>query len=125
MLITGYRNLTGRHCGSTAMRNLVFHYCGLALTEEEVFGLGSGLDFLLIRNDANIIDLTLNLPRKVIIGLISVALSIAAAAVLVVVGLVVTRGGAVGGDHRRSRASGSDHHQRKGRVVGGPPSTCR
>ncbi len=52
-LIEGYRNLPGEHCGSTAMRNLLFHYCALELTEEEVFGLGSGLDFLLIRNDAN------------------------------------------------------------------------
>jgi len=52
VVIEGYRNLPGEHCGSTAMRNLLFHYCGLALSEEEVFGLGSGLDFLLIRNEA-------------------------------------------------------------------------
>jgi len=53
VVIEGYRNVPGEHCGSTAMRNLLFHYCGLELSEEEVFGLGSGLDFLLIRNDAN------------------------------------------------------------------------
>ncbi len=51
--IRGYRNLPGEHCGSTAMRNLLFHYCGLELSEEEVFGIGSGLDFLLIQNEAN------------------------------------------------------------------------
>jgi hypothetical protein len=46
MLIDGYRNLTGEHCGSTAMRNLLYHYCGLELSEEVVFGLGAGVDFL-------------------------------------------------------------------------------
>lgn len=35
------------------MRNLLFHYCGLELSEEQVFGLGSGLDFVLIHNEAN------------------------------------------------------------------------
>lgn len=39
--------------------------------------------FILIRNDANIIDLTLDLRRKVVLGLVSVALSLTAAAVLV------------------------------------------
>jgi hypothetical protein len=37
----------------------------------------------LIRNDANIIDLTLDLSRKVILGLFSAALSVGIAAVLV------------------------------------------
>jgi hypothetical protein len=46
MLIDDYRNLSGEHCGSTAMRNLLHHYCGLDLSEEVVFGLGAGLDFL-------------------------------------------------------------------------------
>jgi hypothetical protein len=46
MLIDDYRNLPGEHCGSTAMRNLLHHYCGLELSEPVVFGLGSGLDFL-------------------------------------------------------------------------------
>jgi hypothetical protein len=47
-LIDNYRNVPGEHCGSTAMRNLIRHYCGLALTEATVFGLGSGIDFVLI-----------------------------------------------------------------------------
>ncbi len=50
-LIEGYRNVPGEHCGSTAMRNLLQHYCGLELTEEEVFGLGSGLDFLVMETE--------------------------------------------------------------------------
>lgn len=41
------------------------------------------MQFVLIRNDANIIDLTLNLGRKVLIGLLSASLSIVLAAVLV------------------------------------------
>ncbi len=47
-LIDNYRNLPGDHCGSTAMRNLLFHYCDLDLAEEVVFGLGSGIDFFYI-----------------------------------------------------------------------------
>jgi hypothetical protein len=47
-LIKDYRNVPGEHCGSTAMRNLIRHYCGLELTEATVFGLGSGIDFVLI-----------------------------------------------------------------------------
>ena len=39
--------------------------------------------FVVIRNDANIIDLTLDLRRKVLLGLLSVALSISIAVVLV------------------------------------------
>ena len=46
MLIEGYRNPPGEHCGSTAMRNLLRHYCRLEFSEEVVFGLGAGLDFL-------------------------------------------------------------------------------
>lgn len=49
-LIESYRNLPGEHCGSTAMRNLLLHYCDLDLTEGEVFGLGSGIDFVLLEN---------------------------------------------------------------------------
>jgi len=45
-LIAGYRNRPGQHCGSTAMRNLLAHYCGLELPEAVVFGLGAGLDQL-------------------------------------------------------------------------------
>ena len=46
MLIENYRNLPGKHCGSTAMRNLLHHYCSLDLSEDTVFGLGGGVDFL-------------------------------------------------------------------------------
>ena len=51
MLISGYRNLTGEHCGSTAMRNLLYFYCDLELSEEAVLGLGAGLDFLLLASE--------------------------------------------------------------------------
>jgi hypothetical protein len=44
VLIDNYRNLTAGHCGSGAMRNLIYHYCGLELAEGVVFGLGAGLD---------------------------------------------------------------------------------
>ena len=50
-LIDNYRNDPGEHCGSTAMRNLIRHYCDLELTEAMVFGLGSGIDFVLIEAD--------------------------------------------------------------------------
>lgn len=48
MQISGYRNLTGKHCGSTAMRNLLYFYCGLEVSEEVVLGLGAGVDFVYI-----------------------------------------------------------------------------
>jgi hypothetical protein len=41
-IIENYENFPGRHCGSVAMRGLLNHYCGLALPEAAVFGLGSG-----------------------------------------------------------------------------------
>jgi len=47
-MIRGYRNRPGEHCGSTAMRNLIHHYCGLDFSESVIFGLGSGIDFLLL-----------------------------------------------------------------------------
>lgn len=50
-MIHDYRNRPGEHCGSTAMRNLIQHYCGLDLPEAVVFGLGSGLDFLLLESE--------------------------------------------------------------------------
>ena len=50
-LIDTYSNPSGAHCGSTAMRNLLKHYCGLELSEQMVFGLGSGVDFLFVRQD--------------------------------------------------------------------------
>jgi hypothetical protein len=48
IMIEGYENRTGEHCGSIAMRNLLQHYCGLDLSEPLIFGLGAGVDFLLI-----------------------------------------------------------------------------
>jgi hypothetical protein len=50
-LIENYRNVPGEHCDSTAMRNLIRHFCGLELSEATVFGLGSGIDFVLIETD--------------------------------------------------------------------------
>jgi len=44
VLIDNYRNLTAGHCGSGAMRNLIYHYTGLDLEEGVIFGLGAGLD---------------------------------------------------------------------------------
>jgi O-antigen/teichoic acid export membrane protein len=41
------------------------------------------MQFIIIRNDANIIDLTLNLRRKVLIGFLSAGISLALAAILV------------------------------------------
>lgn len=43
-IIDNYRNLTAGHCGSGAMRNLLYHYCALDLPEGVVFGLGAGID---------------------------------------------------------------------------------
>ncbi|MFO7559484.1 MAG: BtrH N-terminal domain-containing protein [Desulfobacterales bacterium] len=49
-IIENYRNIPGRHCGSTAMRNLLYHYCGLELSEEVTFGLGSGVESIFIKS---------------------------------------------------------------------------
>jgi hypothetical protein len=43
-LIENYRNIPAGHCGSGAMRNLIYHYTDLELDEGVVFGLGAGLD---------------------------------------------------------------------------------
>jgi hypothetical protein len=48
VMIDEYQNRTGEHCGSAAMRNLLCHYCRLDLSEPLVFGLGAGVDLLLI-----------------------------------------------------------------------------
>lgn len=48
-MIENYKNIPGKHCGTTAMKNLLFHFCGLELSEDAVFGLGSGIEFLYIR----------------------------------------------------------------------------
>lgn len=43
-MIEDFRIVPAGHCGSGAMRNLIYHYCGLDLDEGVVFGLGAGLD---------------------------------------------------------------------------------
>lgn len=48
-----YENVPGEHCGSAAMRNLIRHYCGLDLSEEAAFGLGSGIDLLFLESPEN------------------------------------------------------------------------
>jgi hypothetical protein len=51
-MIENFRILPAGHCGSGAMRNLIYHYCRLDLEEGVVFGLGAGLDsvFFTYRN---------------------------------------------------------------------------
>ena len=43
-MIEDFRIVPAGHCGSGAMRNLLYHYCDLDLEEGVVFGLGAGLD---------------------------------------------------------------------------------
>ncbi len=43
-LIESYRSFPGEHCGSSAMRSLLYHYYDLELPEAAVFGLGAGVD---------------------------------------------------------------------------------
>jgi hypothetical protein len=43
-MIQGYRHRPGEHCGSTVMRNMLLHHCGLDISEALVFGLGSGIE---------------------------------------------------------------------------------
>ncbi|MEH6569762.1 MAG: BtrH N-terminal domain-containing protein [Halioglobus sp.] len=50
--IENYRNLTAGHCGSGAMRNLIYHYCSLELEEGVIFGLGAGLDTVFFNYEA-------------------------------------------------------------------------
>ena len=50
-MVPGFEHLTGHHCGSTALRNLLgFH--GVAISEELAFGLGAGPCFYYIVADA-------------------------------------------------------------------------
>jgi len=49
-IISGFKQLTGVHCGSTALLN-VANYYGHNLSEAMCFGLGSGIWFLYQRND--------------------------------------------------------------------------
>ena len=43
-MVRGYRHRPGEHCGSTVMRNMLLHYCGLDISETLTFGLGSGIE---------------------------------------------------------------------------------
>jgi hypothetical protein len=43
-MIQGYRHRPGEHCGSTVMRNMLLHHCGLDISEPLTFGLGSGIE---------------------------------------------------------------------------------
>jgi hypothetical protein len=52
-LIDSYNSRPGEHCGSTAMRNLIHHYCHLDLKESDVIGLGSAPNFIFIECEAN------------------------------------------------------------------------
>ncbi len=47
-LIENYLNRPGEHCGSTAMRGLLNHYCSLDLPEPVIFGLSGGLSSIVI-----------------------------------------------------------------------------
>jgi hypothetical protein len=50
-MVPGFEHLTGHHCGSTALRNLLrFH--GVAISEELAFGLGAGPCFYYFAADA-------------------------------------------------------------------------
>ena len=51
-MIDGYRIYPGEHCGSSSMRGLLEHYCGLKLPEDAVFGLAAGLDCGFFDSDA-------------------------------------------------------------------------
>ena len=51
-MIDGYRIYPGEHCGSSSMRGLIEHYCGLKLPEDAVFGLAAGLDCGFFDSDA-------------------------------------------------------------------------
>jgi len=47
-MISGYRHRPGEHCGSTAMRNMLLHYCDLDISETLTFGLGSGIECIYV-----------------------------------------------------------------------------
>lgn len=51
-MIENFRIEPAGHCGSGAMRNLIYHYCGLDLPEGVVFGLGAGLDCVFFTYEA-------------------------------------------------------------------------
>jgi len=43
-MISGYHHRPGEHCGSTATRNMLLHYCDLDISETLTFGLASGIE---------------------------------------------------------------------------------
>ncbi len=47
-MIDGFQIFPGEHCGSVAMRGLLAHYSGLELPEDVVFGLGAGVDCMVM-----------------------------------------------------------------------------
>lgn len=49
-LITHWKHTPGRHCGSTALSNLM-HFYGHPLSEAICFGLGAGLGFFYLKGD--------------------------------------------------------------------------
>ncbi|MEH6549720.1 MAG: BtrH N-terminal domain-containing protein [Pseudomonadales bacterium] len=51
-MIENFRIVPAGHCGSGAMRNLIYHYCDLDLEEGVVFGLGAGLDTIFFSYEA-------------------------------------------------------------------------
>ncbi|HEB26359.1 MAG TPA: DUF4872 domain-containing protein [Porticoccus sp.] len=51
-VIEDFRIVPAAHCGSGAMRNLIYHNCGLDLEEGVIFGLGAGLDSVFFSYDA-------------------------------------------------------------------------
>ncbi len=48
--VSGYTHIPGQHCGSTALRNLLFHH-GVEISEEMAFGLGAGACFYYVAMD--------------------------------------------------------------------------
>jgi hypothetical protein len=69
-LIEKYRIYPGEHCGSASMRGLLEHYCGLELPEPAVFGLGAGVECVLLRSESmdpkiNVFGRTLSLETDI------------------------------------------------------------
>ena len=50
MRLEGFEHLTGKHCGSTALR-AALRFRGLDLSEAMIFGLGAGVGFSLCDGD--------------------------------------------------------------------------
>jgi len=68
-IVSNFEHLPGKHCGSTAMRNLL-RWRGVEMSEAMVMGLGSGLGFVYLRGDGlnpsrSIMGRTWNLEENV------------------------------------------------------------